>query len=229
MSPVATIGFWAIVFVGSHLLISSAAIRPRLIAAVGAQPYTGLYSLIALGTFIPLAVAFGHNKHAGPLIWNLRGADVVRGLTIVMMFAALILLVAGLINPSPSTLGARPRREVSGILKITRHPAFVAIALFAIAHLLMNGWLGDIIFFGSLAALAIVGGFDQDRRKLRELGTSYRTFFDHTSFFPGAALISGRQKCAMGDLPWTAIAGGIALAFIVLMLHPRLFGGSPLG
>lgn len=229
MDPVAAIAFWAIMFVGTHLLISSDMIRPRFRAAVGEQPYNGIYSLVALGTFVPLLIAFGHHKHAGPMIWNLRDVEPIRWLTWVLMFAAFIFLVAGLFNPNPGALGARPRGQVDGILKITRHPTFVAIAVFAFAHLLMNGWVGDIFFFGSFGALAILGGFHQDHRKLRELGAPYRDLLGQTSFFPGAALVDGRQKWTSADLPWSAIAGGVALTVVILMLHPRLFGGSPLG
>jgi uncharacterized membrane protein len=229
MDAVARIALWASLFVGTHLVISSHLVRPRLIAALGRQPYNGLYSLIALATFMPLLLVFGHHKHAGTMLWNLRAVEPVRWLTWILMFAAFIFLVAGLINPNPGALGARLRGQVRGILKVTRHPTFVAIALFAVAHLLMNGWLGDVIFFGSFALLAILGGFHQDRRKLREIGEPYRELMAQTSFFPGTALVRGRQRWSADDVPWAAIASGVALTIVVLILHPRLFGGYPLG
>jgi uncharacterized membrane protein len=86
-----------------------------------------------------------------------------------------------------------------------------------------------VIFFGTFPVLGIVGGAIQDSRKLREIGDSYRKFMSETSFFPGAALISGRQRWTAADTPWTGILVGIALAIVTVVLHPWLFGGQPLG
>jgi uncharacterized membrane protein len=229
MDPVLSIGFWMALFVGSHLVISSGRVRPLLIDWLGEQLYRGVYSLIALGTFIPLVVVFARNKHAGAMLWYLRDVGPVRWLAWLVTLAALIFLVAGLINPNPATIGAGPPRPPSGILKVTRHPSFVAFALFGFAHMLMNGWSGDLFFFGSFPALGILGGVHQDRRKILELGETYRTFLAETSFFPGAALFGGRQRWSNADMPWAAIGIGTAATIVIVMFHPVIFGGSPLG
>jgi uncharacterized membrane protein len=230
MDPVALIGLWAALFLITHLGISSSAVRPRLVAAIGAQRYSGLYSLMAFATLVPLAVVFARNKHAGAMLWNLRDLPAVRWLAWLMMLAALILLVAGLITPSPATIGApSTATDARGVLKISRHPSFVAFSIFGLAHLLMNGFFGDVLFFATFPALGIVGGWHQDRRKLVELGESYRKLMAETSFFPGAALIAGRQRWSARDTPWLAIAIGVALTALLVMLHPRIFGGNPLG
>jgi uncharacterized membrane protein len=145
------------------------------------------------------------------------------------MFAAVILLAAGLLNPNPAAIGAPSRNRPTGILKITRHPSFVAFACFGLAHMLMNGWAGDIIFFGGFVVLGTAGGIHQDRRKLRELGAPYREFLAATSFFPGAALISRRLEWSRSDMPWTAVGIGIAAGVVLVVFHPLIFGGSPLG
>ena len=49
------------------------------------------------------------------------------------------------------------------------------------------------------------------------------------AFFPGLALVAGRQHWTSADTPWTAIAIGIALTALILWLHPMIFGGNPLG
>ena len=231
MNPVLVIAFWATLFVGAHLVISSDAIRPRLVNALGDQPYRGVYSLIVFALFIPMLINFAHHRHAGAMLWNLRQFAPLRGVTSLLMLAAFIFLVGGFINQSPSsvTVGPATDWQITGILKITRHPFFVAFVLFALGHLLMNGWVGDIWFFGSFATLAILGGRHQDHRKVRELGEPYRALLEQTSFFPGAALMSGRQRWTSADMPWSAIALGAAVTIVVLMLHPLLFGGSPLG
>jgi len=231
MDPVASIALWAILFVGSHLVISSTGIRPWLIAKVGEQPYRGIYSLISFATLVPLIIVFANHKHSGAMLWYLRAMPPVRWLTWVLMFIAFIMLVSGLVTPSPASIGAESTNQqaASGLLKVSRHPSFVAFALFGIAHMLMNGWLGDVIFFGTFPVLGIVGGKVQDARKLREIGESYRKFMSETSFFPGGALIGGRQKWTGADMPWTGILVGIALAIVTVVVHPWLFGGQPLG
>lgn len=229
MDPVLLMGLLAILFVGSHLVISSAGVREGLIAKVGEQPYRGIYSLVAFATLIPLIIVFANNKHSGPLLWYLRNIGPVRWLAWLLMLLAVILLAAGLMNPNPGAIGAPAARSARGILKFTRHPSFVAFALFGLAHMMMNGWLGDVIFFAAFPALGIIGGFHQDARKIRELGESYRQFVTETSFFPGAALWSGRQHWSSADTPWGAIGIGVAATVVLVVLHPMIFGGSPLG
>jgi uncharacterized membrane protein len=232
MDPVAAIALWATLFIVTHLIISSEAARPRLIELIGELPFRGLYSLVAFGTLIPLILTFMRHKHAGAMLWYLRNFGSMRLLTWILMFAAFILLAASLISPSPGAIGGSSSGDpggVRGMLKLTRHPGFVAFSVFGFAHMLMNGWVGDVIFFGTFPALGVIGGLHQDRRKLRELGESYRTFMEQTSFFPGGALISGRQHWSLADMPWMAIGIGVVTALIVVHFHPYLFGGSPMG
>ena len=229
MDATVWIALWAFLFLASHLIISSSAVRSRLIDAIGEQPYRGIYSIVAAGTLGPLIYEFARNKHAGPLLWYLRADAPIRWLVWLLMLAALILFVASFINPNPGVASAKGVLEPHGIQKITRHPSFVAFSLFGIAHILMNGWAGDVIFFGMFPALGIIGGMHQDARKLRELGERYSEFVSKTSFMPFAALIGGRVRWTSGDMPWAAIGAGIVLTAAIVALHSLIFGGNPLG
>jgi uncharacterized membrane protein len=229
MDATVVIALWAASFLGSHLIISSSAVRARLIGAVGEQPYRGIYSLVAFATLGPLIYEFARDKHAGPLLWNLRAVPPLRWLAWLLMLASIILFVASFINPNPGVAGAKGALEPRGILKITRHAAFVSFSLFGIAHMLMNGSAGDVIFFGTFPALGITGGMHQDQRKLRDLGDRYREFVARTSFVPFAALVGGRVRWSREDTPWRAIVIGVVLTIVLVALHPRIFGGHPLG
>ncbi len=230
MDATVWIAMWAVLFLASHLVISSSAVRSALIKAVGAQPYRGIYSLVAVATLGPLIYEFGHNKHSGPLLWYLRAVAPIRWFAWLLMLAALVLFVGSFINPNPGAMGAPGgRTEPRGILKITRHPGLVGFSLFGIAHMLMNGWAGDVIFFGMFPALGILGGMHQDARKIRDLGDRYREFLAKTSFVPFAALISGRIRWTSTDMPWAAICTGAFLTAAIVALHPTIFGGNPLG
>jgi uncharacterized membrane protein len=230
MDATVWIALWAFSFLASHLIISSAAVRSRLIDAVGEQPYRGIYSLVAAATLGPLIYEFARNKHAGPLLWYLRAAPPIRWLAWLLMLAAFIMLVGSFITPNPGAMGAPGgRAEPRGLLKITRHPGLMGFILFGVAHMMMNGWAGDVIFFGMFPALGIIGGMHQDQRKIRELGDRYREFLAKTSFVPFAALISRRVRWARDDMPWAAIGVGVVLTAVIVALHPMIFGGNPLG
>jgi len=233
MDPVFAIALWALLFLGSHLVISSRAVRPRLVSRLGDGRYAGIYSLVAFATLVPLIVAFAYHKHSGAMLWNLRDVPAVRFLVWLLMLLAFIIFIASFITPNPASMAAqggdRRASDARGVLKISRHPGFVAFSTFGIAHILMNGFVGDVIFFGSFPALSIIGGMRQDARKEAQRGASYKSLVDSTSFFPGLALVQGRQHWTAADTPWIAIAIGIALTALILWLHPTVFGGNPLG
>lgn len=224
------IALWAALFLGTHLAIASKYLRPRLVAAVGKQRYRGVYSLVAFATLGPLIYVFAYHKHAGPLLWYFRDVAPLRWLAWMLMLLALVMFVASLVNPSPVSMGAPADRFTAhGMLKVTRHPGFVAFSTFGIAHLLMNGWAGDVIFFGLFPVIGIIGAIHQDSRKIRELGERYRTFTAQTSFLPMRALLDRRQHWTAADMPWAAVGGGGALTALIVLFHPMLFGGHPLG
>ncbi len=89
MDPTGAIGLWAVLFVGSHLVISSDRARPWLIGRIGEQPYRGVYSLVAFATLVPMVIVFSRHKHAGPLLWYLRDVEPVRWLAWILMLASL--------------------------------------------------------------------------------------------------------------------------------------------
>jgi hypothetical protein len=105
--------------------------------------------------------------HAPRAIVRVGPPAVAEALNHVVMALALALLVAGLLpaHAAPSSMGAaRPERiEVRGLLRITRHPFNAAAALFGVAHLLVNGHLGDVLFFA---------GFPSSRRSAPGTRTS---------------------------------------------------------
>ena len=233
MDPVLAITLWAVLFLGSHLVISSRAVRPRLIALVGERAFPGIYSIVAFATFVPLVLAFAYHKHSGAMLWNLRDVAVVRWLVWLLMLLALIVFIASFITPNPGSMGAQAGDKnasvARGVLKISRHPGFVAFSTFGLAHILMNGFVGDVVFFGTFPALSIIGGIHQDARKEAQLGASYRSLVERTSFVPGLALVQGRQHWTKADVPWIAIVIGILLTAVIVWLHPMIFGGNPMG
>ena len=229
MDATSWIGLWAILFVVTHLGMTARSIRPRLVAAMGERPYLGIYSLISFATLIPLTIEFFRNKHSGAMLWNLSGEATVRVFSITLMLLALVFVVGAFITPSPAGLAPNAKFEPRGMLKFTRQPLFVGLSLFGFAHMLMNGWVGDLLYFGSFPVVSIIGAWHQDQRKLVQLGDDYRKFREQTSILPGAALISGRIQLSAADLSIPALVVGVAATVLLLIAHQRIFGGNPLG
>lgn len=220
--------FWWLLFGGSHIVLSSSFVRPQLIAKVGDRPFQGIYSLVALATFIPLCVYYGNHKHSGIQLWrSFLGLDLIaKDLNVLLMAFAFILLVSGLIARPPSSMlasGGTP--EAYGVTRITRHPTFAAFFLFGIAHCLMNGTFADLAFFGGFSVFAWIGAAHQDGRKVVDV-PGYATFKDQTSFIPFAAIVDKRQPLNVGELRWTIVLVALVVFYIVRAHHPGWFGGA---
>lgn len=215
-------------FAGTHLVLSSASLRPRLMARLGDGPFRGLYSLTVLTWFVALVWVFARHKHSGPLLWDTVGPPAIAELlNIVLMVLAFALLVAGLIpsQVAPSSMTAAPaeRVEARGLLRITRHPFNAAVGLFGIAHVLVNGHLGDVVFFGGFPLFAWIGSRHQDTRLSKDK-PGYRQLAAQTSFVPFGALVTGRQRLVLAELPWGGFAAGVVVAVIIRHWHGALFG-----
>jgi uncharacterized membrane protein len=226
MLTVVLIGVLWVAFMGTHVWLSSSGVRPRLIARLGAQAFQGLYSLVALATFVPLVWIFATHKHAGPLLWTTLGpAALARGANHVLMAVALVLFVASLLprGAAPSSMLARGPAAVQGMTRITRHPMLASFGLFGIAHLLVNGSLGDVIFFAGFLLFTRIGGGHQDGRKAREIA-GYDALIATTSIVPFGAIVTGRQRLVARELPLAAVVIGLVLTIVIRRYHGLLFG-----
>src|SRR5215813_8569876 len=105
MGPSFAVLFWWLLFGGTHIVLSSSSVRPKLIARLGERPFLGVYSFVALATFIFLARSYAHHKHAGPHLWRTFGPYLLaRDLNLVLMAFAFVLLVLGLASRPPSPM-----------------------------------------------------------------------------------------------------------------------------
>lgn len=216
---------WA-AFGVTHVWLSSENVRPRLVNRLGEQGYKGVYSLVALATFVPLVWVFLANKHAGPQLWMTLGPPLAASLlSQAIMALALVLFVSALMPGSapPSSMVARGRARVGGVVRITRHPTFSAFALFGVAHLLTNGSLGDVLFFAGFPVFAWFGARHQDERKAGER-QDYREMMAVTSIVPFAAIAAGRQRLVLNELPLAGIGAGLVLTVVLRLYHGALFG-----
>lgn len=217
------IAFWWLAFVGTHMALSSLRVRQRLIAKLGEKPFIGLYSLVAFATFIPLVSAYLGSRHADGLLWNVIAVPGVRHIAMLLAALGIALIFAAVIQPSPALVGMKGATASRGLTRITRHPLFMGIALWALAHLLVNGFATDLLFFGGLLAFSLIGAAHQDARKRITDPDRLGRFFSETSFWPFGAILSARNRIVWGELPWIALAIGAAAAIGIYALHSWLF------
>ena len=213
---------WA-AFTVTHVGMSSLRVRPRLVGALGEIGFLALYSIVALGIFVPLIRLYFTSKHAGAQLWYLPRGPLFSAIVYTGMALAFVLLVSSFLRPSPAGVvpgDTTPR----GVYRLTRHPMVMAFVVFSLVHLLPNGSLADVAFFGGFAAFALVGAAHQDQRKLVTGPPGYRDFYEHTPFLPftGKDTLSGLR-----ELSPVAVVGGLLLTFGIRYFHSSWFGGNP--
>ena len=213
----------------SHFGISSTGLRPWLIQRLGAGPYLGAYSVLALIAIFWLASAY--NRADTVVLWSPSPWQAL--VPLVIMPIALLLLVGALTTANPTIVGrALVSKKIDppeGVLRITRHPTMWAFGLWALSHLTANGDLASLVLFGTIAALALIGTLLIDARYRERLGTLWQPFSDQTSNLPFAAIMTGRQKLDLGEIGWWRAAAALGLFVVLLALHSLIFGVSATG
>jgi uncharacterized membrane protein len=227
MKSAALILFWWLMFGGTHIIGSSIPVRTFFIRRVGNLGFKGIYSLVALATFIPLCYFYFNHKHAGYLLYS--SGKFMQLPAQLLMLAAFIILLQGLVSANPMTtqaeLSGRFKSSGQGIQRITRHPQNVSFGLFGLAHLLVNPYMGDWIFFGGFIVYGIVSAMHQDRRLLATGSVQVKDFLADTSAIPFAAIIRGKQRFGLDEYYPPALVASIVLFILLQLLHPMIFGG----
>lgn len=220
-------GVASVVFCASHLGLSSRPVRDRLTEHLGEKGFLGFYTLVALLALVAMIVAYAKAAHSVHLWWLGLG---VRHVPLLVMPLAFALIAGGIVAPNPSVTGmesALDRPEPArGVLRITRHPMMWGIALWAGVHLLVNGDLASLLFFGGFLLTAVLGSLHLDYRMRATQGERWQRFAAVTSYLPFAAILRGRQTLAWSELRWPA-GWGLGLFALLLLLHPYLFGVRP--
>jgi uncharacterized membrane protein len=218
----------ALFLLGTHFGIASTPLRAELVGRVGERGYRALYSLLAVVAMAWLVMAW----RAAPFVPLWEAGAGLRHLALLLMPLAFLLVVCAVTASNPTVMGQRPDPDAgapaTGIIRVTRHPFMWGVGLWAILHLLANGDEASILFFGALAVLSLGGTTLIDARRTRENAAGWGVFLQATSNLPLAAVLQRRQRLALGEIGLWRVALALALYVLLLWLHPRLFGVSPL-
>lgn len=177
-----------LIFFAVHSVsIVNAPWRDRMAEKIGEWPWKGVYALISIIGFMLIAWGYGLARHASIVLYTPPGW--LHTVAMVMLVPLFPLLLA-------AYLPGRIQRAV-------QHPMLAATMLWAVAHLLANGMLADVLLFGTFLAWAVLDRISMQHRRQRPVPSVPPT--------PANDFI--------------AVAGGLALyAAFVFWLHGWLIG-----
>ena len=182
-----------VVFLGVHSVrIVADDWRAARIAAIGERPWKLLYAIVSLVGFVLLVYGYGQARQATALLW--QPPIWTRHVAAVLVLVAFVLVAAAYVP------GTRIKSAVG-------HPMILGVKVWALAHLLANGTLADVVLFGAFLAWAIVD-YAASRRRDRAAGTTYP---------PGPP---ARDAIAV-------VLGAVAWAVFAFWLHGPLIGVRP--
>ena len=147
-----------VLFLGAHSVrIVADDWRTAQIARIGEAKWKGLYALLSLAGLVLIVWGFGQARLAPIVVWS--PPAWTRHAASLLVLPAFVLIVAGNLR------GTRMKAAVG-------HPMVLGTKIWALAHLLANGTLADIVLFGSFLVWAIVD-YASSRRRDRVAGTVY--------------------------------------------------------
>ncbi len=167
--------------------------RKRMLARHGRIAWHALHSVGSLLGLALIIYGYASARTAPLLLWP--SPPGLRHAALALMVVAAVLLAAAFV----------PRNAIKARL---HHPLVLAIVIWAIAHLLANGTLADLLLFGGFLLWALALHANARRRDRLE-GKLYA---------PGS-VIGTLAAIAIGLLLWAAFA---------LWLHAPLIGVAPL-
>lgn len=215
-------------FLFTHIGIAGTRLRFFIVDRIGDTRYVVFYSFISTVGTVWLFFAYMNSPYVE--LWGqLYGLRIV---ALVAMLLAFVFVVTGFATRPSTLFGAAALDyrldDVAGIVRVTRHPILIGLLLWSVTHTIVNGDLAALILFGSLTVLTAVGIASMDAKRRRRLGSDWAGFAAHTSVIPFLAILQGRNRFVAAEIGWWQLGVAVLLMLIMLDLHVRLIGVSPL-
>jgi uncharacterized membrane protein len=163
-----------ILFLGMHsIAIFASDWRDRTHAQMGDRPWKALYSVISIAGFVMLVWGYGAARLEPVVLYS--PPYWTRYVAAVLMLPVFPLLLAAYL----------PGR----IKTAAKHPMLAAVKFWALAHLIANGMLADVLLFGGFLAWAVADRISFKRRQQRPIRTApAKPFNDAIAVVAGLAL-----------------------------------------
>ena len=183
-----------IIFLGSHSCrIFAEPWRNHMIDRLGEVKWKGLCAIISLIGLVLVVIGYGQARQTPVVLW--QPATYLTHIAILLNLVAFIFLAA-----SSSTNNA--------IRLKVKHPMILGVKVWALAHLLANGTLVDLILFGSFLLWSVLDFRSARKRPI------------HMQEKVVASTKATIVVIVTGIVVWAAFIFG---------LHQYLIGVSPLG
>lgn len=184
-----------ILFLGAHSVrIFAEGWRTAMVGRLGANGWKGLYSVVSLVGLALVVVGFGATRAQPQLVWVPPVA--LRHVAALLNLVAFVMIVAAYV----------PGNFIKARL---RHPMVLGVKVWALAHLVSNQMLGEMVLFGAFLVWAVL-----DFRAARAR--------DRAS---GEAPPAGR----VGPTIVTVVVGVVGWAVFAVWVHGALIGVKPFG
>ena len=185
-----------VLFLGLHSTrIFAEGWRTQTMESFGEKEYKLLYSVLSIAGFALLVWGYGLARHNPVILWN-QPPVWTRHLASLLTLMAFVLLVAAYV----------PGNAIKAKL---RHPMILGVKVWALAHLISNNTLADLLLFGSFLVWAVLD-YRAARRRERTLAT---------------VIDAGPLSRTI----LTVVVGVVAWAVFAMWAHRVLIGVSPLG
>ena len=142
----------------THSIPVRPAVKSRLVATIGTRGFGLAYSALSVGMLALLIWSTGE----APFVQLWPQMEWHRHVAHLGMLAVCLMLALSIGRPNPFSFGGsrNDRFDASrpGIVRWTRHPVLLALAIWAGVHMLPNGDLAHVILFGFWAALPLLAG-----------------------------------------------------------------------
>jgi len=184
-----------VIFLGAHSVrIVAEDWRTRTLARVGPATWKMAYSVVSLLGFALIVWGFGQARMQPVQVWSPPVG--MRHAASLLTLPAFVLLAAAYVPGN-------------GIKARVHHPMVLGVKVWALAHLLANGLLAQMLLFGAFLAWAVLD-FSAARRRDRAAGTVYP---------------AGRGVATLV----TVVAGVVAWLVFAMWLHGWWIGVRPFG
>ena len=131
-----------VLFLGVHSVrIVGEDWRTSMRARLGEGAWKGLYSVLSIAGFVLICIGYGAARAQPVMLWP--SPVWTRHLAALLMIPAFVMLVAAYV----------PGNAIKARLK---HPMLLGIKTWALAHLLANGMLADLLLFGGFLLWAVL-------------------------------------------------------------------------
>ena len=185
-----------VIFLGVHSVrVFGEGWRTQTRARLGENAYKGLYSVLSIVGFVLIVWGFGVARLETTVLWATPAWT--RHLAALLTLPAFVLLVAAYVPGN-------------GIKARLHHPMILGVKTWALAHLLANNTLADLLLFGGFLAWAVLS-FIAARKRDRAGNVVYA---------PGR-LVPTLITVAVGLAAWAGFAMWAHTAWIGV----RPFGG----